>query len=436
MPSGQNLNDALLHCYAAGKLPEALALIPSEVRRRTLQDWRNWMHPHQKEPAGNDWRLWLILGGRGSGKSRAGAEWIRLKIRYSNHPLRVALVAPSLQEARAVMVEGDSGLLAVHPLADRPRYVPSRREIVFGNGSIAQLFSAAAPDLLRGPQFHLAWCDELAKWRHVERTWNTLQFALRLGERPQQAVTTTPRPLPLLKKMIADPQTVLSRAPTIANAGFLAPSFLGELQRLYGGTTLARQELDGELIDDDPSALFKRSLFDRHRQSDSPPLARIIVAVDPPVSSTARSDACGIVCAGLGEDDRAYVLDDMTTQGVSPSRWASRAIALFHARQADLIVAEVNQGGNLVLEILRGIDPAIPVRTVTATRGKYIRAEPVAALYEQGRVSHVGAFPELEDEMCAFTACGTRSPDRLDALVWALTELVLRRPREPRIRTI
>jgi predicted phage terminase large subunit-like protein len=236
--------------------------------------------------------------------------------------------------------------------------------------------------------------------------------------------------------MITDPQTVLSRAPTIANAGFLAPSFLSEVQRLYGGTMLARQELDGELIDDDPGALFKRFLFDRYRQSAPPPLSRIVVAVDPPVSSTARSDACGIVCAGIGEDDRAYVLDDMTTQGLSPSHWASRAIALFHARQADVIVAEVNQGGNLVVEILRSIDAAIPVRTVTATRGKYIRAEPVAALYEQGRVSHVGAFPDLEDEMCAFTAGATRSPDRLDALVWALTELVLRRPREPRIRTI
>jgi phage terminase large subunit-like protein len=436
MPSGKSLKDALLRCYAAGKLPEALALIPREVRLRTLQDWRNWMHPHQVEPEGSDWRLWLVLGGRGSGKSRAGAEWIRLRIRYSNHPLRVALVAPSLQEARAVMVEGESGLLAVHPAGDRPRYVPSRREIVFENGSIAHLFSAASPDLLRGPQFHLAWCDELAKWRHVEETWNMLQFALRLGERPQQAVTTTPRPLALLKRMIADPQTMLSRAPTITNAGFLAPSFLRELQRLYGGTTLARQELDGELIEDNPDALFQRCLFDRYRRSDPPPLARIVVAVDPPVSASARSDACGIVCAALGEDDRAYVLDDMTTQGVSPTHWASRAIALFHAREADVIVAEVNQGGNLVTEILRGIDPAIPLRTVTATRGKYIRAEPVAALYEQGRVSHVGMFPDLEDEMCAFTACGARRADRVDALVWALTELVLRRTREPRIRTI
>jgi predicted phage terminase large subunit-like protein len=436
MPSGKSLKSALLRCYAAGKLPEALALIPMAVRLRALQDWSNWMHPHQQEPEGSDWRLWLVLGGRGSGKSRAGAEWIRLRIRYSNHPLRVALVAPSLQEARAVMVEGESGLLAVHPAGDRPLYMPSRREIVFDNGSIAQLFSAASPDLLRGPQFHLAWCDELAKWRHAEKTWNMLQFALRLGERPQQAVTTTPRPLPLLKQMIADPQTVLSRAPTIANAGFLAPSFLRELQRLYGGTMLGRQELDGELIDDNPDALFQRCLFDQYRRSDPPPLARIVVAVDPPVSASARSDACGIVCAALGEDDRAYVLDDMTTQGVSPSHWASRAIALFHAREADVIVAEVNQGGNLVTEILRGIDPNVPVRTVTATRGKYIRAEPVAALYEQGRVSHVGTFPDLEDEMCAFTACGTRSADRVDALVWALTELVLRPTREPRIRTI
>jgi phage terminase large subunit-like protein len=420
------------------RLPQLLKETQKEHQLRTLNDFTWWGRPVQFEPTQDDWRLWLILGGRGSGKSRTGAEWIKRRIRYANYPLRVALVGPSLQETRAVMVEGDSGLLSVHAYDDeRPAFLPSKREIIFANGSIAQLFSADSPDSLRGPQFHLAWCDELAKWRYADEAWNMLQFALRLGERPQQTVTTTPRPLRLLKSLMEDSQTVLTRSRTIDNAGPLAPSFFSELRRIYGGSRLERQELHGELIDDDPHALFQRQLIDKHRRRIAPPLSRIVVAVDPPVSASRRSDACGIVCAGLGEDKRGYVLDDHTIQGLSPSHWAGRAIALYHARHADAIVAEVNQGGNLVTEILRNIDASVPVRPVRATRGKFLRAEPVAALYEQGRVSHVGAFAELEDEMCSLTlAEGKGSPDRLDALVWALTELLLRNAGRPRIRSL
>jgi phage terminase large subunit-like protein len=406
---------------------------------RLLLDFNCWCRPNQIEPPHEDWRLWLILGGRGSGKSRTGAEWIKQRIRYASHPLRVALVGPSFQETRAVMVEGESGLLSVHAYDDsRPSFLPSKREILFPNGTIAQLFSADSPDSLRGPQFHLAWCDELAKWRYAEQAWNMLQFALRLGERPQQTVTTTPRPLRLLKDLMQDTQTVLTRSPTSDNRGPLAPSFFRELQRLYGGTKLARQELMGELIDEDPDALFSRDLIDRYRLKAAPPLTRIVVAVDPPVSASKRSDACGIVCAGIDEEERAYVLDDHTKQGLSPSQWAKKAIALYHARKADAIVAEVNQGGNLVMEVLRNIDPTVPVRNARAARGKFLRAEPVAALYEQGRVSHVGAFPELEDEMCSLTLkpAGGTSPDRVDALVWALTDLLLRRSHRPRVRFI
>jgi phage terminase large subunit-like protein len=438
MPSEPNLLADLLQLYEADNLDEIDATEKLH-RLRALHDFRNWARPEQREPSHDDWRLWLILGGRGSGKSRTGAEWVKQRIRYARRPMRVALVGPSLQETRAVMVEGDSGLLSVHEYDDdRPAFLPTKREIVFANGSIAQLFSADSPESLRGPQFDLAWCDELAKWRYADDAWNMLQFALRLGDRPQQTVTTTPRPLRLLKSLIEDSQTVLTRASTLDNIGPLAPSFFNELERIYGGSKLARQELNGELIENDPDALFSRELIDRHRLRKAPELSRIVVAVDPPVSSSLRSDACGIICAGFGEDGRAFVLDDHTIAGASPTQWARKAITLYHARRADAIIAEVNQGGDLVTEVLRNVDPSVPVRPVRASRGKFLRAEPVATLYEQGRVSHVGEFPELEDEMCCFTLkdAGASSPDRLDALVWALTELLLRHWGLPRIRTL
>jgi phage terminase large subunit-like protein len=305
------------------------------------------------------------------------------------------LIGETLGDARAVMVDGQSGLLAIHAAAERPAYNASRRELTWPNGAVAQLFSADDPESLRGPQFGAAWADELAKWRYAERAWDMLQFCLRLGDRPRQAVTTTPRPVPLLKRLVADPATAISRAATHANAANLAPAFLSAVVARYRGTRLGRQELDGALIEDRPDALWRREAIDAARLREAPPLARIVVAVDPPVTSGPRADACGIVACGRAEDGRAFVLADTTTQGSQPLDWARAAIRLYASVQADCIVAEVNQGGELVTQLLRQVAPNIPVRTVRATRGKYLRAEPVAALYERGLVAHVGLWPEL-----------------------------------------
>ena len=424
-----------------GKLPEALAALEARQYAEIGQDWfALWARDDQTPPSG-DWRSWLILGGRGAGKTRAGAEWV--KARATGHgitsgPLakRIALVAPTIGEARMVMIEGVSGLLAVHDERWRPVFEPTKRQLTWPNGCVAQVFSAEEPDGLRGPQFDLAWCDELAKWKHAENTWNMLQFALRLGENPQAVITTTPRPIPLLKRLLADEGTVTSRATTFYNSANLAKPFLDEVLKRYGGTTLGRQELAGELIEDDPDAIFKRDLIEAARVSRAPELRRIVVAVDPPAGFGKHGNACGIVCAGLGADGRCYVLDDCSVHGLRPAQWAKRIVALYHARQSDRVVAEVNQGGAMVEQVLREVDPALSFRAVHATRGKKARAEPVAALYEQGRVSHVGAFPELEDEMCSAIGEGKKSLDRLDAMVWAVSDLMLRRRAEPRIRIL
>ena len=349
---------------------------------------------------------------------------------------RVAIVAPTFAEARLVMIEGKSGLLAIHADDDRPLYEPSKRKLTWPNGCVAHVFSAEEPDGLRGPQFDAAWCDELAKWKHAEHVWNMLQFALRLGENPRAVITTTPRPIPLLKRLLADEGTVTSRSTTFDNSANLAKPFLDEVLKRYGKTRLGRQELDGELIEDDPDALFQRDKIENSRLSHAPELRRVVVAVDPPAGFGAKSNACGIVCAGLGADGRCYVLDDCSAQGLRPAQWAKKIVALYHARHADRIVAEVNQGGAMVEQVLREVDPELSFRSVHATLGKQARAEPVAALYEQGRVSHVGAFPELEDEMCSAIGEGKKSPDRLDALVWAVSDLMLRRRAEPRIRIL
>ncbi|HUE47276.1 MAG TPA: terminase family protein [Aestuariivirgaceae bacterium] len=390
-----------------------------------------------------DFRVWLVLGGRGAGKTRCGAEWVRCQAQgiqpLADSPARrIALVGPTIGEVRSVMVEGVSGLLSVHGAGERPQFEPSLRRVVWPNGTVAELFSAEQPDSLRGPQFDVAWCDELAKWRHPQETWDMLQFGLRLGEAPRVVVTTTPRPMPLLQRLVADPDTLLARTPTLDNRRFLAPQFLREIEARYGGTRLGRQELDAEIIDDDPDALFRRDLIEAGRARSAPDLVRIVVAIDPPASSRIGANACGIVCAGLGVDGKAYVLDDATLQGASPSAWASRAIALYHSRQADRLIAEVNQGGDMVEAVIREVDPSVSFKAVHASRGKRLRAEPVAALYEQGRVVHVGVFPELEDELVSFDQRSLRpaSPDRADALVWALCELMLGRRRVPRLRVV
>jgi phage terminase large subunit-like protein len=337
------------------------------------------------------------------------------------------------------MVEGPAGIRSI-ARGTPPRYEPTRRRLVWeGSGAVAQVFSAEDPDSLRGPQFAAAWCDELAKWKAMDAAYDMLQFSLRLGERPQQLITTTPRPAPLLRRLLADPAIEVTRMRTRDNAQNLAAGFIAAIEARYGGTRLGRQELEGELVEDREGALWSRDLLESVHApwADRPPLRRIVVAVDPPAGSNRSSDACGIVvAAGLG-DGRALVLADATVQGLTPQGWAARAVAQYHAHDADCIVAEVNQGGDMVASVIRSVDPAVPVRSVRASRGKWLRAEPVAALYEQGRVRHAARFPALEDEMCDFGPDGLsagRSPDRLDALVWAITELLLRPTQAPRVR--
>jgi phage terminase large subunit-like protein len=384
-----------------------------------------------------------VLGGRGAGKTRTGAEWVRsLATGAGGRPGagHIALVGETYGDVRDVMVDGVSGLLAVHPKADRPAWEAGRRRLVWPNGAVAQAFSAEEPEALRGPQFDAAWCDELAKWPSAEAAWDNLQFALRLGHRPREIVTTTPRPTPLLKRLAADPRTALSRAPTAANAYNLAPAFLDQVVGRYAGTRLGRQELDGDFVDERPDAFWSRAQLEGLRIGPQPPeaLKRIVVAVDPP-SGSGPGSRCGIVAAGRMADGRLAVIADATVAGARPEAWAEAVSALYRSLDADAIVVEINQGGDMAEAVLKGADPSLPILKVRANRGKHVRAEPVAALYARGLVRHAGQFPLLEDEMCLFGPDGLadgRSPDRLDALVWALSALGEAERGRPRIRTL
>jgi phage terminase large subunit-like protein len=424
----------------------AQARVLAKLPPHWLDDFRSefdtFAHDHQRPPrfanSGENWTTWLVLGGRGAGKTRAGAEWVR-SIARADPKACIALIGETEHEAREVMVEGISGLLAVHRQDEQPQWVSSRRRLEWPNGAVAQTFSAEDPESLRGPQFSAAWCDELAKWRQAEATFDMLQFGLRLGERPRQVITTTPRPIALLKRLIADPHTAITRAGTAANAYNLAPAFLETVLSRYSGTQLGRQEIDGEIIEQRIDALWSRVQLELCRVEAVPPLTRIVVAIDPPGSVQKGAGACGLVAAGLDEDGTIYVLADESAAGLSPQAWAMKAIALWRRLRADALVAEVNFGGDMVRAVIGAADRSVPIMTVRATRGKYVRAEPVAQLYEQGRVKHVGAFPALEDEMCDFGLDGLssgRSPDRLDALVWAITALSFGAKAEPRVRSL
>ncbi|WP_296376539.1 terminase family protein [Yoonia sp.] len=396
-----------------------------------------WALPHQLPPDG-DWRTWVILGGRGAGKTRAGAEWVRAMVEGRQRLLpgaarRVALVAETLDQAREVMVFGDSGIMAVSPPSQRPAWVPGRRMLIWPNGAQAQLFSAHDPESLRGPQFDAAWVDELAKWRKADDTWDMLQFGLRLGDSPRVCVTTTPRRISLLRDLLDRDSTVMTHAPTQANRANLAASFLAEVTARYGGTSLGRQEIDGALLADVDGALWGVDQLIACQVDDPPDLTRVVVAIDPPGSSHAGSDACGIVVAGVAMDGpvqnwRAHVLEDASIAAARPTDWARAAIAVMQRHGADRLVAEVNQGGDMVEAVIRQIDPLVSYRSVHASRGKVARAEPVAALYEQGRVTHARGLGALEDQMCQMTTAGFAgrgSPDRVDALVWALHDLMI-----------
>ena len=404
-----------------------------------------WVHDGQKAPTDEGWRTWLMLAGRGYGKTRAGAQWITALATQRKRPVRIALVGATIEDARKVMVEGPSGLLAVGRGQRRPVWEPSLSRLRWRGGSVAELFSGENPDGLRGPQHHFAWCDELAKWAHPEETWNNLQLGLRAGTRPRALVTTTPRPIALLKRLEADTKwTIVTRGRTDQNIN-LPESFSAMMAETYGGTRLGRQELNGELIEDLEGALWTRDLIERCRMmrgtvTSDCSLRRVVVGVDPPAS--AAGDACGIVVCGLGADGIGYVLADASVRGLAPEGWARAVAAAAEAWEADRVVVETNQGGEMVESVLRSVDSALPVRPVRARYGKARRAEPVSALFAAGRARFAGAFPELEDELCGLLAGGGyegpgRSPDRGDAMVWALAELLCAKEKAaPRITVL
>jgi phage terminase large subunit-like protein len=415
----------------------------SHRQRRSLdRHWRLWAHAGQLAPD-DGWHTWLIMAGRGFGKTRAGAEWVRA-IAEADRTARIALVGSTLGEARRVMVEGPSGLLAIAPWRKRPVFEPSKRQLTWPGGAVATLYSAAEPESLRGPQHSHAWCDEIAKWDQAggraESTWDNLLLGLRLGKAPRAVATTTPRAVPLLKRLLRQPELIVTRGTTGDNRDNLPPGFVRSVRAQFGRSLLGRQELDGELIEEIEGALWTRALLEDCREDcASSPSQRVVIGVDPPAS--AQGDACGIIACALGEDGLARVLADRSVSRPTPERWARAVADASREWQADRVVAEANNGGEMVRSVLHAADFALPVRLVHASRGKSARAEPVAALYESGRVRHVGPMPLLEDELCGLMAGGTyegpgRSPDRADALVWALSELMLRRRSLPRVRVL
>ncbi len=426
-----------LRSLPAAKRREFFEELTDTEAAHLYYDWQFWARPNQRAPKGR-WTCWLMLAGRGFGKTRAGAEWVR-GLAETRQAKRIALVAPTLHDARSVMVEGESGIVNISPPWFKPAFEPSKRTLTWPNGVVATLFGAEEPDRLRGPQHDAAWCDELCAWKQPDATFDMLQFGLRLGREPRALITTTPKPVPLLKRLLADRKTRISKGTTFDNLQNLAPGFRRDIVARYQGTRLGRQELNAEILEDTPGALWSRALVEASRVTTCPPLCRVVVAVDPPASIGETADECGIVAAGITPDGNAVVIRDASERGLSPHGWASRAVALYHELEADRLIAEVNMGGAMVEAVIREVDDTVAYRGVHATRGKIARAEPVAALYEQGRVMHAGPFERLEDQMCNFVgakhAAGD-SPDRLDALVWALTDLMLGRKSIPQVRTL
>jgi phage terminase large subunit-like protein len=398
--------------------------MPDAERLKLLRSWRWTARPSQLAPEGA-WSQWLILAGRGFGKTRAGAEWVTEMARQTPGA-RFALVGATAHDSVTVMVEGESGLLAIAPEDFSPSWIPSRRLLTWPNGAQASLLSAVEPNQLRGPQFHFAWCDELAAWPKPREAWDNLRMGLRLGAHPRAVVTTTPRALPFLKALLEMPGTVVTRGTTFDNRANLPAAYLAELGRGYGGTAIGRQELMGEMLDAQEGALWSLDGLDRCREAEAPSLVRVVVGVDPP----AGPGGCGIVVAGLDGQGVGHVLADASIHGTTPETWARAVATAFERHGADRVVVETNNGGDMVESVLRAAAVALPVKQVRASRGKAARAEPVSALYAAGRVRHVGHFRQLEDEMCGLVLGGGyvgpgSSPDRADALVWALTELML-----------
>ena len=423
---------------------ELVASLSEMEREEFAYHWGLFGRIDQMPPPG-DWRIWMVCAGRGFGKTRAGSEWVR-QIARTTPEARIALVGASIAEVRSIMVEGESGILAVTPPEHKPDFEPSLKRLTWRNGAQAFFYSAAEPEGLRGPQHSHAWCDEIAKWdnssERATRAWDNLLMGLRLGECQQAMATTTPRVVPLVRKLMEDDadDTVITRGSTYDNAANLPRAFIEHMNRSFGGSSLGRQELDGILLRDIEGALWSRSLLEKRRVAeDDASHSRIVIGVDPPASAT--GDACGIIVCGLTEDKSAHVLADCSVEKASPEKWARCVADASEQWNADRIIAEANQGGAMVESVLRAAEITLPVKLVHASRGKVARAEPVAALYEAGRVNHAGSFPRLEDEMCGLMTGGTysgpgRSPDRADALVWALHELMLSNTATPQVRRL
>jgi phage terminase large subunit-like protein len=430
--------------------------MPEPAQRAILDEWFWQAHGGQIEPAaatdGAPWRIWAIVAARGFGKTRAGAEWVWARAREESDA-RIALVAASLDEVARVMVEGESGLLALARADERPRWIASRGLLRFPSGAEAHAFSAERPEKLRGPQHHFAWCDELAKWPNADATWNNLMLGLRLGTSPRTIVTTTPKPVPLLRRILALPRSVSTHGRTDENP-HLPADFREAVEAMFAGTRLGRQELEGLLLDEHEGALWSRELLEKARgvgdwglgteqpgdhaptpNPKSPTPTRVVVGVDPPAST--GGDSCGLVVCGMDSGGVAYVLADLTANGLSPEAWARRVAEAAAQYGASRVVAEKNQGGDMIASVLRAVDADLPIRLVPATRSKAARAEPIALRFETGRAKLAGHFPELEDQLCALTWAGFQgagSPDRADAMVWAMTELFEKERGAPRVR--
>ena len=414
----------LINSYPPEQLQKLIKSLTDEEALAILYRWELWARTNQLPPE-SDWYVWLLLSGRGGGKTRSGSELVIKWAKEGFSP--IALVGRTKADVRDIMIEiGDSSIMKCAPPWFMPKYEPTHRRLLFPNGVLGITYSGDEPDQLRGPQHKKAWVDELAKYESPQTAWDNLMFGLRIGSRPQAVVTTTPRPIKIIKNLTEDSRTVVTRGHTMENAANLAPDFLKYINRKYGGTRLGRQELAGELLDDNPNANWTRDVIDKLRITKAPDLIRIVVAVDPQGVEDEDSSDTGIVVAGISRVDdliHGYILADLTING-SPDKWASAAVTGYHSFKADKIVGEVNFGGDMIKSTIRTVDPQIPFKAVHASRGKAIRAEPVSALYEQGRVHHVGFFPQLEDQMCEWVP-GEKSPDRLDALVWAIHELIL-----------
>ena len=385
-----------------------------------LYDWKLWARANQLAPKG-DWSTWMIMSGRGWGKTRTGAEWIRERVQAGYR--RIGLIAKTPADARDIMIEGESGILACIPKDQRPTYETTKRRLTWKNGAVALAFSSHEPDHLRGVQFDTVWVDELATYEYARETWETMRFALRLSDDPRCLVTTTPKPMAIIKEIIKEEGTVLTTGSSYDNQANLTPQFFEQILSRYENTRIGRQEIHAELLDEAEGSLWKRDWIENTRVGECPNLLRVVVALDPAVTKNKESDETGIVVAGIDDKNELYVLDDSSGR-YTPQQWGGEAIALYKRWMADRIVAETNNGGMMVEAVLRQIDEQIPYKSVHASKGKRVRAEPISALYEQGKVHHVGRHNDLEDQLCNWDPMSNDSPDRLDALVWACSELI------------